>query len=73
MKPYGSRSATVLERCIWVRKWLDPDLDGKVSKFGVSGFENGLIKIWTKRCPNEAIWEQICNGFGKVYLGLKMA
>ena len=30
---------------------------------GVSGFENGLIQIRTERCPNEAIWKQICNGF----------
>ena len=40
---------------------------------GVLGLENGLIYIWTERCPNEAIWKQICNSFGKVYLGSKMA
>ena len=26
-----------------------------------SGFENGLIQIWTERCPNEAIWKQVCH------------
>ena len=29
--------------------------------------EHGLIQIWTERCPNEAIWKQTCNGFGKLY------
>jgi len=68
-----------------MRKWLDPDLDSKVSKWSqpeqnlrcfkgcVSGLENGLIRIWTESRPHEAIWKQICNGFGKVYLGSKVA
>ena len=32
MKPSGSKSAMVSGRCIWVQKWLDSDLDKKVSK-----------------------------------------
>ena len=40
---------------------------------GVHGFENGLIQIWTERCPNEAIWKQIGHSFGKVHLGSKVA
>ena len=39
----------------------------------VPGLENGLIQIWTERCPNEPIWKQICYSFGKVYLGSKIA
>ena len=30
---------------------------------GAPGFENGLIRIWTRSCPNEAIWKQICQSF----------
>ena len=32
MKPFGSKSPISLGRCIWGRKWVDPDLDRKVSK-----------------------------------------
>ena len=32
MKQSGSKSATVLCMCIWVRKLLDADLDRKLSK-----------------------------------------
>ena len=32
-----------------------------------------LKQIWTERRPIEAIWKQICHGFGNVYLGSKMA
>ena len=96
--------------CIWVRKWLDPDLDRKVSERNNLGLNllcfvmcmwtrkwhnqnlnrkniqmktsgsksaialglcfwvgNGLIQIRIERCPNEAIWKHICNGFGDVY------
>ena len=31
MKPSGSKSAIALGWCLWVRKWLDPDLDRNVS------------------------------------------
>ena len=39
----------------------------------VHGFEDGLIQIWAKRCPNEAIWKQINHSSGKVHLGSKVA
>ena len=34
--------------------------------------ENCLIQIRTERCPNEAIWKQICHSFWKVYLSSKL-
>ena len=33
-------------------------------------FQNGLIQIRTEKCPNEAIWKQICHSFGMVYFFL---
>ena len=74
-----------LGRCICIQKWLDPDLDRKVSKQshlvanlqwfweGAAGFENCLIEIWTEMRPNEATWKRICNGFGDVSPDSKMA
>ena len=35
-------------------------------------FQNGLIQIRTEKCPNEAIWKQICHSFGMVYQSSKL-
>ena len=35
-------------------------------------FQNGLIQIRTEKCPNEAIWKQICHSFGMVYPSSKL-
>ena len=35
-------------------------------------FQNGLIQIRTEKCPNEAIWKQICHSFGMVYPSSKV-
>ena len=34
-------------------------------------FESSLIRVWTERCPNEAIWKRICCGFVQVYKKLE--
>ena len=30
------------------------------------GLENGLVQIWTERCPNEAIWTKFDTASGRV-------
>ena len=71
-EPILNKSVMVFDRCTWVRKWPDQDLDrrgAKVSPYGtnlwwflisVLGFENGLIRIWREQVPTWAHMEQIC-------------